>query len=73
MKKAFFVSMEKKNELQVLEDISLTPQQRVWRMFELMEALSFLKKEKPVEITEGMVCITLKRKNADGQLSQRFR
>jgi hypothetical protein len=44
MKKAVFVPLDKKKEAQVLEDISLTPQQRVDRMFELMEALLYLQR-----------------------------
>lgn len=70
MKKAQFIPMEKKNEHQVLQDIALTPQERVWNMFELMEALSFLQKSKPIEVAESRNCIILKRRN-DGKLQER--
>jgi hypothetical protein len=44
-KKAVFVPLVKKKEEQVLEDISLTPQQCVDRMFELIDALLYVQKE----------------------------
>ena len=70
MKKALFVPLKNKGDYQVLKDISLTPQERVWNMFDLMEALSYLRKEKPVEVKaeHGLTYITLKRR-IDGKLS----
>jgi hypothetical protein len=66
VKKAYFVPMEKKHEAQVLQDISLSPSERVLRMFELMEALSFLRKYEPIQVSEGGVVVTLKRRK-DGK------
>ena len=59
MRKAYFVPLERKQEAQVLQDISLTPRERVLRMFELMEALSFLRKHEPIQVSEGMSCIVV--------------
>ncbi len=66
MKKAVFVPFDKKKEAQVMEDISLTPQQRVDRMFDLIDALLYLQKE--YTLLEKENCITLRRSAA---LSQR--
>jgi hypothetical protein len=61
MKKAVFVQLENKKDAQVLADISLTPQQRVDRMFELIDALLYLQKE--YVLLEKENCITLRRRS----------
>jgi hypothetical protein len=60
MKKAVFVPMENKKDEQVAADMALTPQQRVDRMFELIDSLLHLQKEYILVDKEN--CITLKRK-----------
>jgi hypothetical protein len=61
MKKAVFVPLENKKDAQVIADMALTPQQRVDKMFELIDALLPLQKEYILVDKEN--CITLKRKS----------
>ncbi|MEQ8424870.1 MAG: hypothetical protein RIA63_09165 [Cyclobacteriaceae bacterium] len=61
MKKAEFIPFENKKDAQVLYDISLTPQQRVDRMFELIDATLYFQKE--YTRLHKKNAITLKRAN----------
>ena len=62
MKKAYFVPLDNKKDEQIRLDISLTPQQRVDNMFDLVDALIYLQKE--YSLPEKSNCITLKKRGA---------
>ena len=61
MKKAEFVPFEQKKDAQIAQDMALTPQQRVDRMFEMIDTLIHLQKQYVLPEREN--CITLHRKN----------
>jgi hypothetical protein len=61
MKKAVFIPLENKKDEQIAADMALTPQQRVDRMFELIDSLLHLQKEYVLVDKEN--CITLKRRS----------
>ena len=61
MRKAVFIPLSEKKDAQVLMDISLSPQQRVDRMFDLIDQLINLQKEYILPEKEN--CITLTRKS----------
>lgn len=67
MKKAVFIALSAKKDQQVLDDIALTPQQRVDRMFDLMHDMALLTAN--VTMKPGENCIILRKRN--GSLSKR--
>jgi len=60
MRKAIFISLEKKKDNQVAFDASLTGQQRIDRMFELIDATMHLQKK--YTFIPSKNSITLKRR-----------
>lgn len=57
------VDRDKKKDDQVLQDISMTPEQRFVRMFDLIEfCIEFSRDPKPPLDKKGCTIITLKRK-----------
>jgi len=61
MRKAKFIILDNKKDFQVSFDKSLTPQQRVDRMFDLISSLMYFQKEyKPLSKSNA---ISLKRRN----------
>lgn len=65
-RKAEWIPLDRKKEAQVLEDISMTPQERVDRMFDLIDLMLSLQKEY-IDIPPKN-SITLKRRSG-GSLS----
>jgi threonine dehydratase len=61
MRKAVFVKQEDKQQRQILQDAHATPQQRIERMFALIDGLIYLKKEYVLPKREN--CVTLRRKH----------
>ncbi len=59
MKKAVFVPLDKKNDNQILQDMALTRQQRVDRMFELINVQ--IRMQKRYILPDRDNCITLHR------------
>ena len=59
MKKALFVPLSNKEDTAIERDMQLSPQQRVDRMFDLIDVLINLQKEYILPHKEN--CITLKR------------
>lgn len=65
MKKAFFIPFENKKDDQIRSDMSLSPQERVDRMFDLVDSLIYLQKDYILPHKENY--ITLKKR---GKLPQ---
>ena len=62
MKKAILVKLNEKKNAQIEQDIAMTPQERFYHMFKLIELATMFSKEKEIRQVEKENSFLLKRK-----------